>query len=123
VTYFFLNPGSGPISRRVTMKQALVNMKHLIKDAEVPNATFESDKNADEDDGRFDFVVRLGKKKVFVSIPGLPLKDVRFDPNNKNCLFYPRLYINGSSWYWKYAVSQVHFTLTGDENWEWDGCP
>ena len=41
-------------------------------------------------------------------MPGLPLGLVRFvDDVKQNCLEFPRLYVNGNSYYWKYAVNVV----------------
>lgn len=41
-----------------------------------------------------------------VEMPGLPLAKVRYlDVNTQNPFDFPRMYVDGSSWLWKFAVN------------------
>jgi len=110
-----MNPGSGPVRGKSTMDHAWANMERLVEEARIPGATFERDLRGDDDDGRFDFVVKLGLRSTTVCMPGLPLTEVRFDPETQNSLEFPRLYVDGNSWWWKYAVGILRSHLTGED--------
>lgn len=59
-------------------------------------------------DGRYPFAVTVDGTRHVVEMPGLPADEVTFrgDPG-QNAWDYPRLYVNGSSWLWKYAVNSL----------------
>jgi len=70
------------------------------------------------DDGRYTYRLRLGERKTTVDMPGIPLAEVRFTNHGDNPWHFPRLYVDGSSWLWCWALSSAGADLTGDEDWE-----
>ncbi len=45
------------------------------------------------------------RKKILIHMPGVPLEKVRFmDTPDQDVLEFPRLYVDGSSWLWLYAL-------------------
>lgn len=57
----------------------------------------------DDDKGWFGFTFNLGKKEVEVDIPGIEPQIVEASEPWKS----PRLYVNGSSWLWGYALGFI----------------
>lgn len=60
-----------------------------------------------EGDGRFTYRLSFSDDLRFdVEMPGLPLERVRYTgADGQRISDYPRLYVDGSSWVWKFAVS------------------
>lgn len=110
MTVVFINPGTGPVEG-ATLDNAYENMAALLKDAKLDGATFNRDCDAEEEGGRFSFLVTIpgySEKHgdVPVDMPGIPLKRVRYTgAASQNICDFPRLYVDGSSWVWKFAVS------------------
>ena len=111
-----INLGAGPVRGRTTFSHAKQNLEALVKEAQLPRLTRRVvDRAADE--GRYHFELGYplpGHRNIPrsrwcpISMPGLPLGLVRFvDDVKQNCLEFPRLYVNGNSYYWKYAVNVV----------------
>lgn len=108
-----INPGTGPVEG-ATRENAEANMRQLLADAEAPEGTFEFVEECvhygtKEPSGRYRFMATLGVRACEVDMPGLPLDQVRSD----DLLRIPRLYVNGSSWFWGYAVGFVGDALHG----------
>ena len=113
-----INPGTGNVFG-AELDHALANMKVWM--AEIPNTktashTYNESRTKEEWDkypnmarGRFLFDVEVelhdGKKfSLEVEMPGLPLDKVRFiGAPEQNIWDFPRLYVDGSSWVWKYS--------------------
>lgn len=108
--YFLMNLGAGRVRVPSTLDQAHTNMSILLVSAGLPTA-YRRDIDATEDDGRFAFLVPVRGRDVSVLMPGIPL-DVLMDPIRIDT---PRLYVNGSSWYWKYAVGVLRDYANGVE--------
>lgn len=116
-----MNPGTEPV-RRSSIDAATANMPQLLADCGVPDLRFERAKG--DHGGRYSFtVIDSGGVEAEVDMPGVPLADVRYCKlAGENIWDFPRLYVNGSSWVWYWAVSQLRVTFMGeDEVWEWDG--
>lgn len=60
-----------------------------------------------EGNGRFTFTLAFGEGLQFeIEMPGLPIEKVRWTgAADQDIWDYPRLYVDGSSWVWKYAVN------------------
>lgn len=102
-----INPGTGPVSD-ASLRQAETNMPELLLDAGIEGATIERRPDQDDGEGRFSFLVALDDRQAEVDMPGLPLGRVRYQgTEDQNIFDFPRLYVDGSSWVWPYAVSQV----------------
>lgn len=117
----FINPGSGPVEGG-NQVDAWINVVKLCEDAglldrlDMPRA-IECTSTRDTGDGRFAYSVRLGDRVCEIDMPGIPLVLVRFTgEGDQNIWDFPRLYVDGSSWVWKYAVGQVRDSLLGEES-------
>lgn len=103
----FINPGAGNIEENLGFEQAYKNILQFIADCEVPLLVIESE-HTPSDDGRYKFTLELeilGTVKFEVNMPPLSLEKVRYiGEENQNIWDYPRLYVDGSSWVWKYAT-------------------
>lgn len=95
---FIINPGSGPVinSRK---RQADAACRAIIRDAGLDGVRFELANEERQYEGRYIYWFIKGKMRVEVMMPGVTLKVLRGD-----LLHAPRLYIDGSSWFWKFAV-------------------
>jgi hypothetical protein len=120
----YINPGTGPVEGSNEV-DAFNNMVKLCEDAgvidklDMPDA-IKRTPEADDGDGRLEFTITLGDRTCEVSMPGIPLLLVRFLGEPGQSIWdFPRLYVNGSSWVWKYAIGMVHESLLGEE--EGDG--
>jgi hypothetical protein len=68
----------------------------------VKDATFDNG-------GRFHFIAvdRYGKNRQ-IDMPGIPLEQVRYmKEDGQNIWDFPRLYVDGDSWVWYYAVRRL----------------
>ena len=102
-----INPGTEPVAHANEV-EARKNIRVLIKDAGVQDATFRRVRKYD-DGGRFYFDVSANGRTCDVLMPGLPLERVRFiDAPDQNIWHFPRLYVGGSSWVWKFAKKILH---------------
>lgn len=107
MTVAIINPGSGPVTR-ANEDQAVANMEALISDIGAKGVEVKRCK-AEDGDGRYGFVVsrrtKGGKvREVVVTMPGL--KKARYFGKLPREL-PPRLFVDGNSWWWPYAVSVV----------------
>ena len=102
---YIFNPGSGAVDG-ATLENATENMKQFIDDSEVKGATFhKAIYEPDYGDGRCSFDVVWKGRVINIQMPGLPLDQVRFmDSDTQNIWDFPRLYVDHSSWVWKYAI-------------------
>lgn len=97
-----INPGSGPVAD-AAYEDALANMRVFCADAQLHSLT--EVKNPDQGDGRFKFFACNGAHWHEIDMPGLPLQAVRYmDSATQNIWDFPRLYVDGSSWVWRYAI-------------------
>lgn len=113
----FINPGSGPVAD-ASEDNAKENIKKFVEDVALDGVQVrrtKADRKGDSD-GRFTFTLLLGKNRSQIDMPGLPLEQVRFTgEGDQNIWDFPRLYENGSSWVWKYAVTCARSSLLGEE--------
>lgn len=101
-----INPGSGPVAG--TRENADRNIAKFIKDVtsahnfKYISSTFV----CANDDGRFTYLLDCDDVEAHeIEMPGLPLEQVRWVDQSQNIWDFPRLYVDGSSWVWKYAVN------------------
>lgn len=102
-----INPGSGPVEGG-TLEHAAANMDAFTADLRTAGliATGLTRNEDADDDGRFGYTLTMGDaRKLEVEMPGLPLDQVRFvDRDGQNIWDFPRLYVDGDSWIWMFAV-------------------
>lgn len=103
-----INPGSGPVPE-ATAQQAAGNMTAFVDDLRAKGllATgFSRHAGADYGNGRYAFDITFAAGHTAqVQMPGLPLDQVRYlgEPE-QNIWDFPRLYVDDSSWVWKFAL-------------------
>jgi hypothetical protein len=101
----FVNPGSGPV-RGANVEEAAVNMRHFVIDLGEGWDFVRMRDTADYGEGRFAFLVWKGNHCAEIQMPGIPLDCVRYvGAEGQNIWDYPRLYVDGSSWVWEFAVN------------------
>mgnify|MGYP001585291590 CR=1 FL=1 len=105
-----INPGSGPVAS-ATSDNATCNMGVFTDDLRANGIdvdTFIRRAASDYGDGRYAYEISFADgRTVEVQMPGLPVEQVRWlaEPD-QNIWDFPRLYVDGNSWVWKYALSQ-----------------
>ena len=106
MTSFLINP-SGPVGR-ATIDNAYANMTALLTAAGVSDAPWRRNVDAREDRGYFEFFATLGGCDVPISMPGCSLERLKLED-----LSAPRVYVGGSSWWWKIAIDVVRYEGSG----------
>ena len=101
-----INPGSGPVND-ATEKNATENMKHFVTDHDENGLMFVRVPEHDYGQGRYAFLMYKHDSSRYheIQMPGFPLESVRYvDSESQNISNFPRLYVDGSSYVWKYAI-------------------
>lgn len=103
-----INPGTGSIPG-ATEENAIANMSQFMQDCDVKDMRYTRSAERDDSEGRFGFdLYREGDPLVVkVQMPGLPLERVRYMGETGNPWNFPRLYVDGSSWLWEFAIEIV----------------
>jgi len=97
-----INPGSGAVQNG-SKEQSEMNLKQFLSDLGI-KANYEFVKV--EDDGRHSYKVWNETHTHEIEMPAIPLENVRYlGAEGQNIFNFPRLYVDGSSWVWKYALS------------------
>ena len=114
----FSNPGAGAVhgyADRLTFRDAHRNMRALLDDTGGGLSCRPADEDPDPD-GRWAFTVTAPDgRRVAVHMPGLPLECVRFERGQAKALAFPRLYVDGSSWWWPFAVMALADFAAGQQ--------
>lgn len=98
-----INPGTGAVPG-ATRRQADINMRALRKDLGLDGVRFA--RFGRIENGRYDYRMWRGTKQCIVAMPGIALDQVRWMRLDHQVAWdFPRLYVDGSSWLWYYAVS------------------
>ncbi len=100
-----VNPGSGPVEG-ATEEYAQANIQHFIADC---GDGWRATRCVQDDcNGRYSFVLWRGNRCHQVDMPGLPLDRVRYMSGPFQRIGdFPRLYVDGGSWIWKFALSII----------------
>lgn len=114
-TLVAINPGTGDVANS-ELAHAVTNMDAFLADVNLDGATFERLEKRDYGAGRYAFTVRYGEAKVEIQMPGIPLQQVRYmGYEGQRISVFPRLYVEGSSWVWRYAFYLARTDLIADE--------
>jgi hypothetical protein len=100
------NPGSEP-QPVGSETDARANMAHFAADvaAQTGTSVEAPDTHTHIEDGRYVYTLHVDGREHTVEMPGLPLSSVRFTrAEGQNAWDFPRLWVDGASWLWKYAV-------------------
>jgi len=104
----YVNPGTGDVLG-ATSEDAVRNMEEFAREVAERHNDHELAivGQVDRGDGRSAFELRgpvIGNH--LIDMPGLPLDQVRFvEAEGQNIWKYPRLFVDGKPWLWKYAVN------------------
>jgi hypothetical protein len=115
----YINPGTGPVEG-ATEEHAVANIEQLLRDAGFePSEVKMARCPEDDEDGRFTFLLYWKCARFCtVDMPGLPLERVRYLGKPQDPWQFPRLYVDGGSWLWCFALSCVSDHLRGEGDWE-----
>ncbi|WP_331727485.1 hypothetical protein OG871_40570 (plasmid) [Kitasatospora sp. NBC_00374] len=109
--HVIINAGSGPVpdTDRTTAAAAAENMTQFVADLAGLGTTVAvctATPDGDSGDGRYAFRLDLADgRAVDVEMPGIPLDQVRYmGAAGQDIWDFPRLYVDGSSWVWRYAL-------------------
>ena len=104
ITNIIINPGTGSVLE-ASEENAIENIKCFISDNGVEDIVYKRIPNSDYGDGRYAFCLKKDGICHEIQMPGLTIEKVRYLGNeDQNIWNYPRLYVDGSSWVWKYAL-------------------
>ncbi|MFF3848019.1 hypothetical protein [Streptomyces sp. NPDC002328] len=103
-----INPGTGPVPQ-ASEAHAATNITVFADDLRRAGLGVDSCERtpaADYGDGRYAFTIAMADgRSIEIQMPGLPVDQVRFiDGDSQNIWHFPRLYVDGSSWVWKFAL-------------------
>jgi hypothetical protein len=105
-----INPGSGPV-KEACIGNAVLNIDKFVQDCNLQGLKVKNSDVIDNGDGRYIFELERDDFPVWscqIRMPGLPLEKVRFmDEEGQDILKFPRLFVDGSSCVWKYAIAAV----------------
>lgn len=107
-----INPGTGPV-HQACETDAMSNMVKFRDDVaerigckpeEIGIERLKNERSG-IGTGRFSFTLTRGKHRSMVDMPGLLTKHVRWmNLPEQNIWDFPRLYVDGSSWVWFFAI-------------------
>ena len=104
-----INPGTGPVTD-ATEAYAWINIGAFVADlaAAGPSVPVFAVQRQDHEDrgGRYSFQLHTTDDRwIEVDMPGIPLDKVRYIGEGQNIWDFPRLYVDGASWVWCWALS------------------
>jgi hypothetical protein len=108
----WINPGAWAITQRSSIASVRRNARLLIREAVGDSRPVKTHIGERQDGNRWLVKFRLGKRRCVVEMPGIRHEELA---KESGLPVPPRLYVNGDSWLWKYAVGFVRLTLTGRE--------
>lgn len=111
-----INPGTEPVAG-ATEENAAANMEAFAADLRergMEVTAIERHPSNDRGSGRFGFeLVFADGTGTEIDMPGLSLDQVRFLGGNSRS--FPRLYVDGSSWLWLYALNVLEKSEPPDD--------
>lgn len=123
-TIVAINPGTQAVKgiedyAAANMEVFRIDVLHQLNGWDNEN-TIQRCADRDTGDGRYAYQLTYTVPEttpccVLVHMPGLPLARVRYQ-DGCNAWLFPRLYVNGDSWLWTYAVETAVDALTGVNN-------
>lgn len=111
---FIINPGTAPVTqvRELLAAEAILVFVDDLNRPETGHlAGVTVARHAEADgDGWFGFKLLRGRRSCIVAMPGLSLDHTRNHPEG----FGQRLYVDGNSWWWHFALNTANRALRGE---------
>ena len=113
-----INPGAGAVAD-ATVENAEINMAHFVADLGLADKLSWVRLPEHDEDGRFCFLLYWShyhqcNRHHVIDMPGIPLDAVRWR-NGLDPWQFPRLYVDGSSWLWGFALGSCDFCEKGED--------
>lgn len=107
-----INPGTEPLDAAISTEQnATANMAVFVENLRAAGITVAAVTRTSDDDhaGRYAYQIDdselAGARTIKIEMPGLPLDEVRYmDEPGQDIWDFPRLYVDGTSWVWMFAL-------------------
>lgn len=109
-----INPGTEPISD-TNEESAVSNTQAFVDELNLDGISVFRMPGFDYGNGRYAFNLIYNERACPIQMPGLPLNKVAYHGGD-NPWHFPRLYVDGSSWLWEFALSSARRILTGEED-------
>lgn len=109
-----INPGTEPIAD-TNEGLAISNAEAFATELHLENVQVFRTPGQDYGNGRYAFNLYYEGRACSLQMPGLPLEKVAYHDGD-NPWHFPRLYIDGSSWLWEFALDSARRALTGSED-------
>lgn len=110
MTSVIINPGAGPAWAwgRGSISSVRRSVRLFVREVACGQTQAKIKVRIGErkDDGRWMVVLAHGRYMCTVSMPGIPYERLILGPWKS-----PRLYVDGSSWLWEFAISQARWAL------------
>jgi len=122
MTIVAINPGSGDVDG-ATRELAEQNLQQFVSElgiaVELEHVKYLHGHHHPDNDpsrtGRWCWILRANGRQVEIDMPGAPPNKVQLRDGDNAWHFY-RLYVNGSSWLWPYALTMARVCLTDEES-------
>ena len=100
-----VNPGTGPV-QEACEEEAAKNIRQFVADLGIEGLQCMRMPERDDGEGRFAWLLFRDRSAqgCQIDMPGLPLPHVRYVSEEQNAWHYPRLYVDGNSWLWSFAI-------------------
>lgn len=112
---YAINPGTGPTPDG-TKEQSEINIQQFIKDTGAKDVEYRFLHS--KENGRHVYKIWDKDKANIhdIEMPAIPLEQVRYMGPGQDIWQFPRLYVDGSSWVWLYAIDACFNSQPQDTN-------
>ena len=111
-TSIVINPGTGPVED-ATLENAEASIAAFVQDLGI-DVVWIARRPQQDKNGRYGFILRRNDCECIIEMPGLPVEQVRYIKAPGQKIYdFPRLYVDGSSWVWRFALSDAKRALMG----------
>jgi hypothetical protein len=107
-----INPGTREIDG-TNEADAKANIETFVEDIGLTGVMAERLDERDHD-GRYGYRLTHGEHSTVVDMPGWSIDRVRWMGQSQDIWQFPRLYVDGSSWVWRFAIGVAGDVLTGE---------
>lgn len=106
MTVLIINPGTGPLEE-TSLKNAEAAFELFMGDLNTGEMRGYRNPGKDDQNGRYGFTIMLEDRRVDIQMPGIDPEVTRKSKPWES----PRLYVDGSSWLWEFALGAAREIL------------